>query len=78
MGQTVAELETQGLIARRPDPADGRSALLELTDAGRTELHEDRGRREGWLAEAIEQNFSDEERETLDEAVRLLGRLAEL
>ncbi len=78
MGQTVAELEAQRLIARRPDPSDGRSALLELTDAGRTELREDRGRREGWLAEAIEDNFSDEERETLDEAVRLLARLAEL
>ncbi len=78
MGQTVAELESQGLVARRPDPADGRSALLELTEAGRTELHEDRGRREGWLAEAIAENFSDEERETLDEAVRLLARLSEL
>jgi len=78
MGQTVAELETQGLVARRPDPSDGRSALLELTAAGRTELREDRGRREGWLAEAIEDNFSDEERETLDEATRLLARLAEL
>ena len=78
MGQTVAELESQGLIARRPDPADGRSALLELTEAGRAELHEDRGRREGWLAEAIEENFSDAERETLDEAVRLIARLAEL
>lgn len=78
MGQTVAELESQGLIERRPDPADGRSALLELTEAGRAELREDRGRREGWLAEAIEENLSDAERETLDEAVRLLGRLAEL
>jgi DNA-binding MarR family transcriptional regulator len=78
MGQTVAELESQGLIERRPDPADGRSALLELTDAGRAELREDRERREGWLAEAIEDNFSDGEREVLDEAVRLLGRLAEL
>lgn len=77
MGQTVAELETQGLVARRPDLADGRRSLIELTDAGRTELHEDRGRREGWLAEAIEGNLSDAERETLDEAVRLLGRLAE-
>jgi DNA-binding MarR family transcriptional regulator len=77
MSQTVAELETQGLVARRPDPADGRSTLIELTDAGRTELREDRGRREGWLAEAIEENLSDAERETLDEAVRLLGRLAE-
>lgn len=78
MGQTVAELETQGLIARSPDPTDGRSALLELTEPGRTELHEDRGRREGWLAEALEENFSVEERATLDEAVRLLARLAEL
>jgi len=78
MGQTVAELESQGLIERRPDPADGRSALLELTDAGRAELREDRGRREGWLAEAIEENFTAAERETLDEAVRLLARLAEL
>jgi len=78
MGQTVSELESQELIARRPDPADRRSALLELTEAGRTELHEDRARREGWLAGAIEESFSDEEREVLDEAVRLLARLAEL
>ena len=78
MGQTVAELESQGLIARHPDPADGRSSLVELTDAGRAELREDRGRREGWLAEAIESSCSDEERETLDEAARLMARLAEL
>lgn len=78
MGQTVGELESQGLIERHPDPADGRSALLELTEAGRAELREDRGRREGWLAEAIEENFSEAERETLDEATRLLARLAEL
>jgi len=78
MGQTVADLEARGLIERSPDPSDGRRFLIELTDAGRTELYEDRGRREGWLAEAIEQSFSVEERETLDEAVRLMARLAEL
>jgi DNA-binding MarR family transcriptional regulator len=78
MGQTVAELETQGLIERHADPDDRRSALIELTEAGRVELLEDRGRREGWLAEAIEENFSDEEREVLNRAVRLLARLAEL
>jgi DNA-binding MarR family transcriptional regulator len=78
MSQTVAELETQSLVERRPDPADGRSSLVELTEAGRSELREDRDRREGWLAKAIEQNFSDEEREVLEESVRLLGRLAEL
>ncbi len=78
MGQTVAELEAQGLIERHPDPADGRRALIELTDAGRAELLEDRGRREGWLAEALAESFSEAERETLDEAVRLMARLAEL
>jgi DNA-binding MarR family transcriptional regulator len=78
MSQTIAELETQGLVERRPDPADGRSSLVDLTEGGRSELREDRGRREGWLAEAIEENLSVEERETLDEATRLLARLAEL
>lgn len=78
MGQTVAELESQGLVERHPDPADGRRSLIELTDAGRAQLYEDRRRREGWLAEAIEESFSDEEREVLDQAVRLLARLAEL
>lgn len=78
MGQTVADLEAQGLIERSPDPGDGRRFLIELTDAGRKELYEDRGRREGWLAEAIEQSFSAEERETLEQAMRLMARLAEL
>ena len=78
MSQTVAELEAQGLVERRPDPADGRSALIELTEGGRTELREDRGRREGWLTEALEESFTDEERKALDGAVPLLARLTEL
>ena len=78
MGQTLAELEAQGLVSRRPDEADGRRTLLELTDAGRRTLAEDRGRREGWLAQAIEQGFSGEEQEVLAQAIPLLARLTEL
>lgn len=78
MGQTVADLEAQGFVERSPDPTDGRRFLIELTEAGRAELYEDRRRREGWLAEALEQGFSDEERGRLDEAVRLMSRLSEL
>ena len=33
---------------------------------------------EGWLANAIEDDFSGEEREILDRAVALLARLTEL
>ena len=78
MGQTLAELEAQGLVSRRPDEADGRRTLLELTDAGRQTLAEDRQRREGWLTEAIEQEFSREEQEVLAQAIPLLARLTEL
>jgi DNA-binding MarR family transcriptional regulator len=78
MGQTVAELEAQGLISRRADPADGRRTLLEITDAGRAELRSDRQRREGWLARALERHFSQREREQLARVLELLERLGEL
>jgi DNA-binding MarR family transcriptional regulator len=78
MGQTLAELESQGLISRRPDETDGRRTLLELTDEGRRVLADDRKRREGWLAQAIEQDFSAEEQEILASAIPLLARLTEL
>ena len=77
MGQTLAELESQGLISRRPDESDGRRTLLELTQQGRQVLADDRKRREGWLAEAID-GFSADEREQLNRAVSLLARLTEL
>ncbi len=78
MGQTLAELESQGLISRRPDETDRRRTLLELTAEGRTVLADDRQRREGWLAQAIEQYFSAEEQEILANAIPLLARLTEL
>ena len=78
MGQTLAELEAEGLIARRPDATDRRRTLLELTDAGRRALEEDRGHREGWLAGAIAGGFSPEEQQVLAQAVVLLERLTEL
>jgi DNA-binding MarR family transcriptional regulator len=78
MGQTLAELESQGLIARRPHETDRRRMLIDLTDDGRRVLAEDRKRRVGWLAEAIDRELTVEEQETLDRAVALLARLAEL
>jgi DNA-binding MarR family transcriptional regulator len=77
MAQTVSELEADGLISRRPDPADGRRALLELTDKGRGTLQVDRRQREGWLIQAIADGFDEHEQQVLAEAVPLIARLAD-
>jgi DNA-binding MarR family transcriptional regulator len=77
MAQNVSELEADGLISRRPDPADGRRALLELTDEGRRILRADRQQREGWLASSIAGDLSAEEQQVLKRALELLRRLAE-
>jgi DNA-binding MarR family transcriptional regulator len=75
MAQTLAELEGDGLVARRPDPDDGRRILIELTPRGKEVLGEDRRRREGWLAGAIAE-LSEEEQALLIRVVPLLRRLA--
>jgi DNA-binding MarR family transcriptional regulator len=76
MAQTLAELETAGLIERSPDPADRRSSRIELTEQGRDRVLEGRGRREDWLASAIAAELSPEEQRTLLAAVPLLRRLS--
>ena len=77
MAQTVRELESAGLVSRRPDPDDGRRALVELTPAGLERLLTTRARREGWLAELFEHEFTAAERETLRAALPLLRRIAD-
>jgi DNA-binding MarR family transcriptional regulator len=76
MAQTLSELETAGLIERRPDSGDGRRIQIELTEDGRERVLEGRGRREDWLAAAVAAELSPEEQRTLLAAVPLLQRLA--
>jgi DNA-binding MarR family transcriptional regulator len=75
MAQTVAELQTAGFVARRPDPIDGRRVLIELSVPGLAALLEDRQGRESWLAAAMAE-LTPEERKALDRAVPILQRLA--
>jgi DNA-binding MarR family transcriptional regulator len=76
MAQTVGELEADGLVKRRPDPDDGRRALVELTPAGRGTLEDDRRRRVGWLVSAIEE-LPARDQAVLARATAIIGRLAE-
>ena len=77
MAQTLAELSAAGLVGRRPDPLDGRQVLIELTELGRQALHDERRRRDGWLAQAIATELTSDERELLARAVPLLLRLTQ-
>jgi DNA-binding MarR family transcriptional regulator len=53
MTQSVQGLEAAGLVARRPDPADGRSQVIELTSAGRALVRRARARKIDWIARSL-------------------------
>ncbi|MDX6569981.1 MAG: hypothetical protein QOH15_2559, partial [Gaiellales bacterium] len=78
MAQTIRDMESDGLIARRADPTDGRRSLVDMTAEGRSMLEEDRRRRQGWLTEALASELSAGERADLMKAVDLMRRLGEL
>jgi len=77
MAEIVHELETTGFVSRRPDPADGRRAFVELTAAGLDILQTTRASRETWLTEALERELDADERALMHEALALLRRVAD-
>jgi len=76
MAQTVRDLEEADLVSRRPDPADGRRQLVELTTAGLETLLATRARREDWLTQALDRELDADQRDLLRQAVALLNRVA--
>jgi DNA-binding MarR family transcriptional regulator len=78
MSQTLAELESVHLILRQQDGRDLRRTIINITDAGVAALGRERALREGWLAMALAEHLTDDERELLERAVVLLARLSEL
>ena len=77
MGATLAALEAKGLIGRRPDPGDGRRAVLSVTEAGSRLLRDKRNARTEQLAKALSAGFTPAEIQLLAAASPLLERLAE-
>jgi DNA-binding MarR family transcriptional regulator len=77
MGETVKELETEGLVRRSADPSDGRRVQIALTAAGRARIGRSRAQREEWLAQAIARELTAREEEALSRAVALLRRIAD-
>jgi DNA-binding MarR family transcriptional regulator len=77
MGATLAALEARGLVERRPDPEDGRRAVLSVTEAGHAVLRDKRNARAEQLAQALSAGFPPAELRQLMAAAPLLERLAQ-
>jgi DNA-binding MarR family transcriptional regulator len=77
MTATLKSLDETGLIERRPDPDDGRRRIITLSAEGRNRIARDRRERRSWLAEEMDRRFSPEQLATINEALSLLGELAE-
>jgi DNA-binding MarR family transcriptional regulator len=77
MGATLGALEARGLVERRPDPEDGRRAVMSVTDAGLRAMRVRRDARTEQLAQALSAGFSRSELKQLMAAAPLIERLAE-
>jgi len=75
MTRIVGSLVEAGLMTRRPHAVDGRQVVVDLTDAARELLIENRRRRTAWLALRLAE-LTPDERELLRHAAPLLNRLA--
>ena len=72
--RVVAKLETDGLLTRRPDPADRRVTKVVVTQKGRNLLGASRRRKTEWLTTRLE-DLGDEQRARLADALDTLDAL---
>jgi DNA-binding MarR family transcriptional regulator len=76
MTRTVSGLVEAGLVQKIPDPEDGRSCHIVVTEAARTLLEKVRTERSAMLAERVAR-LSPEQYATLVDALPVLEQLAE-
>jgi DNA-binding MarR family transcriptional regulator len=75
MGSTVAGLEEQGLIKRKPHPTDGRQIYVELTEKGMETWKSRRAAKHSKLAAAIAE-LDKQDQEILFKAGEILKKIA--
>ena len=77
MSQIINHLYELELIDKTPSGEDKRMVLLSLRPAGKTYVEDARQRKQEWLAHALQQKVSDEEKDVLMEAMKILTKIIE-
>jgi DNA-binding MarR family transcriptional regulator len=73
---SINELVSRGLIARRPDETDRRRQLIEITEAGTALMEADRAERDAWLNATMRDNLTPLEFDLLMLVAPVLRKLA--
>lgn len=73
---SINELVSRELVARRPDATDRRRQLIELTDAGSALLESDRAERDAWLHATMRDTLTPLEFDLLMLVAPVLRKLA--
>ena len=73
---SINELVSRDLVARRPDETDRRRQLIELTEAGTALLEVDRAERDAWLHATMRDNLTPLEFDLLMLVAPVLRKLA--
>ncbi|MEH3108212.1 MAG: MarR family winged helix-turn-helix transcriptional regulator [Sphingomonas fennica] len=76
VSRAVARLTADGLVHARPNPANARSRLLSLTEAGRARFAATRAARLGFFA-TVMQGFTPDEAAALDGALLRIAQQVE-
>ena len=75
MKRSTTTLVERGYVSRADDPTDGRQVILSLTPEGRKALKRIRRHRDEWMLARFE-HLTEEERELLQRAAAVLGKVA--
>ena len=75
MSQIINHLFEIGFIHKNSSAEDKRKVLLSLSPAGKVSVEQRRHNKEEWLAKALYEKASPEEREVVMEALKILEKL---
>ncbi|MFD2874282.1 MarR family winged helix-turn-helix transcriptional regulator [Mucilaginibacter ximonensis] len=75
MSELLINLKELGIVEKTPHEVDKRKSLISLTQKGREIVEHTRYERDEWLARAIDNTLSAEEKQTLEAAVAILNKI---